>query len=708
MTSLALSRRLLDRLQELPRQTQDEVHQMSKVFLTDSRSASLDLESYEGALDSRFRTVRLNRGLRGLIWALEGGYFVLDDVATHDQAEIIARRRKCSIHPFTGVLRIVDVELTREEPPESIDPAPTASVLFEEFRDKDLRQLGISPPMIRILRRLASESDLEALAEFAPKREIQAAFMLAAGYTPESAFAELAVLDQQGVGQNISSAIERAGATGNLFLVRDERDLMDALGKPFEAWRIYLHASQRELALKPRFEGPVRVIGGPGTGKTVVALHRARYLAEQSGFLSEGTRILFTTFSTSLAHAIGENLHALGGEELCKSIDVRTADGLASQVAFRLTGIRPPIISEQEILEIIGDASGVATDLTPMQVLREWEDVILAGDIRSKEAYLHLLRRGSGRQLRQAIRERVWELVEHITTKLHIEGKETFLQRAQRAANALSTEKALYEHAIVDEAQDLHAAHWRLIRAAVAHGPNDLFIVGDAHQRIYRHRSPLSLAGIDCHGRNRRLCLNYRTSAGIIEWAKKLISNSAVDDLDDGTTDLIGYRSVMDGPPPAVTGCENEGVERQVLMKRLEMWLASSIPASAIAVACRTNSECNAVAEWLSERGIRAQVIRKGEFHTVGDTVNVMTMHRIKGLEFRAVAIIGVSKSNLPQEHLLLEAADDSQLVAEIIERERRLLFTACTRPREALSVSWSGEPSPFLDRILEPTADQA
>ena len=167
MTSLALSRRLLDRLQELPPEVQDEVHEMTRIFLSDSRSASLDLESYQGALDPRFRTVRLSRGLRGLVWALEGGHFVLDDVASHDRAELIARRRKCLIHPLTGVLRILDIEMTSTQV--AADTAPLSiKTLFEAFSDKHLRQVGLSPPVIRILRKLTDEEELEALAQFAP------------------------------------------------------------------------------------------------------------------------------------------------------------------------------------------------------------------------------------------------------------------------------------------------------------------------------------------------------------------------------------------------------------------------------------------------------------------------------------------------------------------------------------------------------------
>src|SRR5690606_20333066 len=111
----------------------------------------------------------------------------------------------------------------------------------------------------------------------------------------------------------------------------------------------------------------------------------------------------------------------------------------------------------------------------------------------------------------------------------------THTQAAAEAARLLDgSGEARYRHAIVDEAQDLHAAHWRLLRALVPAGTDDLFIVGDAHQRIYGRPLVLSRYGIETRGRSRRLTVNYRTSREILTWCSAVMQGASVDDLEGG------------------------------------------------------------------------------------------------------------------------------------------------------------------------------
>lgn len=704
MAKLALSSQLFKLLDNADPQLRGEIRQLVSVFLKDSRLPGLDLEQYEAALDPKFRTVRLNKSQRGIVWSLGEDMYLLDDVVSHDEAARAARRKRCRTDGPSGQIELIDV--SREEANVAPNAPPSngnGRYLLEAISDKDLVNLGVKPDLLRLFRLLVDTRDLDALASYIPPREKSLAYMLASGYTVEAAWAELEANRDGDAADDLGAAIRRTARAGQLVVIDDEDDLKAALDRSFDAWRVFLHASQRELAEKKEFGGPVRVIGGPGTGKTVVALHRARKLVDDLGILaSTAPKVLFVAFSTNVDEMVRKSLLQLGGKEIRDRVEVTTVDHLSGVVANKLTGERMVIATDDllpQILEPLLHGLGLSAD----DVLREWNQVILAQDLRSLDAYLAAERRGTGRSLREQARREMWAAIERLTQELQRAGKETFLQRAQRAADALANSAhPLYDHCIVDEAQDLHAVHWRMLRALVKPGPNDLFIVGDAHQRIYHHRSPLSAAGIDCRGRNRRLVLNYRNSASIVTWARKLLGATSVDDLDGGADDLKGYHSAMSGPAPTQHGFPTREVERNSLAQQLKNWEAEGIPPEAVAVLCYRKAECKSLVEWFGNRQIGAVHVEKPRDGGATGKVNVITMHRSKGLEFRAVALVGASADSIPSPSQLASAGTDSARVEEIWADARNLLFTAGTRPRDRLWVSWVGDSCPLLAPCLE------
>ena len=168
-------------------------------------------------------------------------------------------------------------------------------------------------------------------------------------------------------------------------------------------------------------------------------------------------------------------------------------------------------------------------------LIAEWEQVVLARDINTLPEYAMAPRPGRGVRLSRAQRKQVWSAIERLVTDLAARKRATYVQLADLAAEQLAaraTDTGLYAHAVIDEAQDLHPAQWRLLRACVPPGPNDLFLAGDAHQRIYDHKVSLSSLGIETRGRSRRLKINYRTSQSILAHAQSILRGVAVDDLD--------------------------------------------------------------------------------------------------------------------------------------------------------------------------------
>ena len=245
-----------------------------------------------------------------------------------------------------------------------------------------------------------------------------------------------------------------------------------------------------------------------------------------------------------------------------RQIQVRNVDRLAYSIVTEARGT--PVIADERVLRArwAEAAAAFGLELTPAFLKSEWEQVILAQDLRSEHAYLTCLRTGRGRPLTKAQRSLVWQAAQQVMAELATARQTTHLQLANEATHLLREARApRYRHILVDEAQDLHPAQWRLLRAAVAEGPDDLFIAADPHQRIYSSRASLASLRISVRGRSRKLSLNYRTTQEILAWAMPLLGSDPVTGLDGEADSLLGYRSPMHGQRPQVRFAATRGEE---------------------------------------------------------------------------------------------------------------------------------------------------
>ena len=571
MAQLAIDKDFLDDYSKLEKSVRIAVKAAMDKFAGHTH-AGVHLEKISKAKDERLRTIRIDQFWRGVVMAPDSGdtYYLLK-VMPHDKALEYAASRRLSVNQVLGVVEIRDQGALDEMQPalESAAHSATGAQLLGHVSDADLTQLGIDDNTRTIARLLTSVAHLEAMQTMIPEVQYVALYGLAAGQNPEEVWAEISQYAPADAAEpidpgNIVKAMERTPS--KVVFVGGASELDRILEHPFALWRTFLHPSQRKIAYAPKYAGPVQVTGGAGTGKTVTALHRAAYLARRSlGQLDAfggKPAILITTFTRNLADAL-ENQFGLLAEDagVRGRVAIATVDSLAAQVVARSRGSKPSPIYGSELSAVWEQVAGTMGPFSGSFLSREWEQVILAQGVRSEQDYLTCSRAGQGMPLGKAQRREVWRFTGKAEAELAARGRDTFVQLADEAARALTEPGAAkpYRHVIIDEAQDLHPAQWRLLRACVPAAPNDMFIVGDPHQRIYDNRVSLAKVGISVRGRSRRLTVNYRTTQEILALAVPALGRGPVTGLDDETDSLTGYRSPLHGRRPKVVSGPGPG-----------------------------------------------------------------------------------------------------------------------------------------------------
>lgn len=664
----------------------------------DPDATGLDLKMPAGVRDRRVRTARVNDNFRAVLFELPEGY-ILAAVKPHDAAYAYAARLQFEVNAATGAAEILDLAAAASTATAAASAAPASPArppVLGSVSAADLTRFGVHPEIAASLVQISDEDQLLSAADALPRAQAEAVLDLAAGRSPEQVWADFAWADAapDADAADIAGALARPLSRLSFTSLEHDADLQAALEGPFERWRVFLHPMQRALAYR-EYNGPVRVTGGPGTGKTVTALHRAAYLADQ------GQRVLLATYSRTLRDSLTDNLVKLAGREVLEHVDVQTIDGVAHRVLLAEADdpakVRTAAVLSDTSPRVLGywsDAAAAAPrPWHPGFLAAEWTQVVLANDIRDRQEYLTVSRAGRGKRLSRIDRAELWEIFKRFELILEQEGCLTFTQIAALAASMPA--RSRYDHAVVDEAQDLHPAHWRLLRNVAP----QLFLVGDAHQRIYSARFSLSRLGIETRGRSRRLTVSYRTSREILRCSLGIVSGVSFDDLDDDADTLQGYRSEFTGPAPIVRGYASHAEELAGLVWTMKDWQADGVSSRDMCVAARTSQQLEDAADALHAAGLAT--LTMGPATSPADDnpgIRLMTMHRAKGLEFRAISVIGADSQNIPPRWLI---PDDEIDARQFLQQERCLLYVACSRARERLAVSWTDEPSPFLAGIV-------
>jgi superfamily I DNA/RNA helicase len=719
MSRLAVSTDFLrdfDRLESrMKRKLEEIVHKFAQLTPEElRRDKGLNLEPYKGSADPKARTVRFDRNHRGIVMDIgDGETFVLTRVLPHEAAERWMANNTFKVNAATGAPELIDLGAITSKANQITDTSSggEAKRLFADRRERDFTNLGVEAELVPALMMLTSQDQLSGLIGHFPEGQAEAIIALSGDDTVDDIYKALAgAIHGEVDTDDIVAALETPAAKAQFYVVEGQDELQKMLSQPLAMWRVFLHPSQRHLAYRDSYSGPARVTGGAGTGKTVVAMHRAKALADRIE-RPVGKPILFTTFSRNLAQAIEADLRSLGGSDLLDVVDVLNVDQLAYRVVQEAEGKAPSVadrkycrkLAEQVVLD-----RGIVDEFSGEFLINEWEQVVLANDCRSRADYFAVSRTGRGIPLSRRKRAEVWKAIEDFERALNEAGARTHPQLAAAAAGYLALRNIKpYQHVVVDEAQDLHEMQWRLLRALVAEGPDDLFIVGDSHQRIYDRRSSLSKVGIKVVGRSSKLKLNYRTTHEIMSWSLAMLGEAdtsadqpgpGFDDLDGGsdTHTFAGYHSLRSGPEPELGGFTTAAEHDEAVVARVRAWIDEGVDPIEIGIAARTNKSLDRVSAALTGQGVTVCRLPQKDLPNK-EGVRLGTMHRMKGLEYQRVIVVDADDAKVPLEWTMTDRDSDPVQHAVDLEMEKCRLYVAATRARDGLYITWTGTPSRFL-----------
>ena len=699
--SLYMADSFLEAFDRLPQGQRKKVREFLGKFRSDPMAASINYEQIHDTRDERVRTVRIDRAYRAVVLhPRTGADYVLVWVDHHDEAMAWAQHKEFAVNPVTGAMQVIDAHVVETLVEQAPDPTPRALdeyTLFELFGDDDLLRTGVPAVLLPAVRALPSLDALDALKPALPAEAYEALFWVAAEHCSiDEAIEHAGIVAATGANaDDLAGALAHPDSRRRFHLVESAEELDGILDEPLARWRIFLHPSQARL-VERHFNGPARVLGGAGTGKTVVAMHRARYLA-RSVFAAPEDRILFTTYTRNLAANIRENLENLCGPEMAR-IEVVNLHAWAMQL-LRQAG-RPVTVAEEDeqrqCWRNAMEAAGAGWD--EAFVRREWAAVVQAQGITGREEYLRASRLGLGTPLTRSQRAALWEIFAAYRRELDRLGRVEWPDVIERARALLETGAITlpYRAIVVDESQDLDPAELRLLRQMVPEGENDLFFVGDAHQRIYGQPVVMAQCGIAIRGRAAKLRINYRTTEEIRRWATGVLAGAAVDDLDGGQDDLAAYHSLMTGIPPTVRSFATLAEEMAFVVGEIRT-LREAVDVERICIVARSHRTLREeILPAVRAAGLPYLLLEADTPDYIGSGVRLATMHRVKGLEFEHVFIAGMRAGVMPPAGAVTEAD---------LLRERCLLHVAASRARETLTVTGWGRLSPLVQEGRGATA---
>jgi len=678
-----------DSLAKLTGEEQKSVKTTAFDLQLNPASPGLSFHKLDHAKDKNFWSVRVNSDLR-LIVHRSPTSLLLCYVDHHNKAYQWAERRKLETHPTTGAAQLVEIRERVEEivapryvkakPPVSRKSSPFATLEREE-----LLSHGVPGDWIEAVLEADEDSILE-IATHLPAEAAEALLDIAIGKTPRKREPELPVSDPF----QHPDALRRFRVMNNL------EELARALDYPWEKWTVFLHPDQRRI-VEREYAGPARVSGSAGTGKTIVALHRAVYLAR----LNPDARVLLTTFSSTLANALRRQLRLLIGSEprLAERVEVHGIDAIAQRLHERCLGPFQ-LATRTQIHELIEAAAAGIPDL-PFRgnfPHGEWEQVIDPWQLRTWEDYREVKRLGRKSRLSEAQRSQLWRLYEQVWTALDRQGLITPSGLFGRLA--LQHEppaRKPFDAVVVDEAQDLSPAQLRFVAALVGDQANGLFFAGDLGQRIFQQAFSWKALGVDVRGRSRTLSLNYRTSHQIRRQADRLLSPE-IADVDGNVEDRSGTVSIFNGPTPRILRRGSQEEELQEVGNWLGNRLAEGLKPHEMAVIVRSTTELGRATRAVEHSGIPHRLLDR-DIEPLTGSLSIVTMPLAKGLEFRAVAVMACDDEIVPSQARIETVGDEADL-QEVYDTERHLLYVACTRARDHLLISSGGQSSEFLDDL--------
>jgi hypothetical protein len=655
-------------------------------------SPGFSFHRIDKAKDKNFWSVRAGSDVR-LIVHKTASSFLLCYVDHHDKAYAWAERRKLETHPKTGAAQLVEIRERIEEiaVPVYVEvqrPKPTKPRLFAHLSEDALLSYGVPVEWLADVLH-ATEDSILGIADHLPGEAAEALLEIATGGKPT-------------VPQPVvpgTNPFAHPDAQRRFRVMSDVEELERALAYPWEKWTVFLHPAQRQMVERD-YSGPSRVSGSAGTGKTIVALHRAVLLTRNH----PESRVLLTTFSDTLANALRTKLRRLISNEprLAERLEVHAMSAIAERL-YELHFGRPNIASRETIRMFVGEAVQDKQKFSRSFLMSEWEDLVDAWQIETWEAYRDVKRLGRKTRLPEPQRAELWKVFENVRARLRAEGLITIPELLTKLAGQVATlRKPPFDFVVVDESQDVSVPQLRFLAALGGDRPNGLFFAGDLGQRIFQQPFSWKSIGVDVRGRARTLHINYRTSHQIRMQADRLLGPE-VADVDGNSEDRRGTVSVFNGPAPLVQTFKT----RQEEISAVAGWLVDrskldGVLPHEIGVFVRSEAELERARAAVGKAGLPFKVLDE-HVEPASGQVAICTMHLAKGLEFRAVAVMACDDEIVPLQRRIENVGDDADL-EEVYDTERHLLYVACTRARDQLIVTSVEPKSEFLDDLKPPS----
>lgn len=666
--------------------TQAKITEFISKFRTNPKSAALNLEAINTFKDLSLKTARIDQKYRAVLKEVEAGaMYLLVWVDNHDEAMDWAKNKVIDWNEQTQAYQVFSIDEV-VTPTTASDNAVAREALFMgQYNAEDLIAVGVPEVLLPSVLKVMDFSDLEKLEQYLPVDAFENLFYLLDGASIDSLKTDILEgkkTEDESVSKNNSrSFIE----------FTDDEILNEALRGSLNKWKYYLHPSQSAV-VNGDFKGAVKVSGAAGTGKTVAALHRLNFLAARK---TADLPILFTTFTKELS----ENLEHLAAELDIPKVQYKILhiDALAFQLAqefglrqptdkvFGMNAVKKPEEVWEEVLE--EQLSSFDEDF----LKKEFEEVILAQNVQSRDEYLRASRMGRGKPISRRQRMEVWALIEHFIARKQSSNlfyKEEIYNMVSRYLN--ENEKRVFAHVIVDELQDFSNVELNFIRSLVAEGPNDLFLVGDPLQNIYSRQINFSRSGINIRGkRSMRLRINYRTTEEIKNLAISVVAGESYDDFDSGEESKSGYRSLFHGAQPSYELFPSKEQELVAVREKITALLEAGVAYNEIVIAARTRDSANDFRNHLHQHNI--PYVDKHLFNTKNEGIRIATFHGLKGLEFKHVFLVDVNERTLPKLPYGFSTSCSEDEKTLILKAEKSLFYVAASRAVQGLTISGVG-----------------
>ena len=698
---LFLSDSFFDKFTELPRNVQQNVRDFQKKFRQNSQSSAIHLESITQFKDSSLKTARVNQEYRAVVGALGQDNYMLLYVDKHDKAYRWAQNKKFVWNEHTQTCQIIPIDIQQEETyveESGNSNDATAESPFCDITDDQLLSIGVPEELIGIVRNIRNFDDLDKAEKKLPQDAFENIFDVMDGNDISSIIANI----EEGKAKEGEDTLLSSNNRRCFIEITTDEELARIMDEGMEKWQLFLHPSQRKL-IDSDYNGSTKVSGSAGTGKTIAAIHRLKYLCQSNMF----GKVLFTTYTTALV----DNLRVLVEK---MSIDKQKyALNNIDKVLLEVAKEYKILPEDFHVLDYSGDKESLAlwsevldqniSEFDEQFLYSEYIDVIIYNNNKDMKSYLLQPRTGRTKPITRKQRVEIWKLKEQYEALKQERKKVDRLELFNMAANYMKEHQIHpYSHVIADEFQDFSNPELRFLRQLVAEGRNDLFLTGDPYQRIYSGRKiNFTAAGINIRGKkSKKLKVNYRTTEEIKRMAVAVVKGEKYDDMDGGEENNKGYISLVHGEKPCyrIFASSNEEVEH--VMKVVAECENNGISLNHICITARTRALYKDVVDGLHQNDIPYQELKGGNATGNKDGISLCTFHSLKGLEFRIVILVGVTERSMPSK----ETSGKPFSMMDVPERKenlmgiRSLLYVAITRARQMVFISGWGEATGLLE----------